>query len=114
MILRIIWYDHFLSLNPSRHIHIGAYTPGCSKSHLPSFITAQDELKSKGVEMTLCLATNDAYVMEVSRYNSHIYLFFISFIILLFMIKHNKNRHGDSLPVELMRVLFSFRIQKLN
>ena len=39
--------------------------PGCSKSHLPSFITAQDELKAKGVELTICVATNDAYVMEV-------------------------------------------------
>ena len=44
----------------------GAFTPGCSKSHLPSFITAQDELKSKGVELTICIATNDPYVMEVS------------------------------------------------
>lgn len=43
----------------------GAFTPGCSKSHLPSFITAQDELKAKGVELTICIATNDAYVMEV-------------------------------------------------
>jgi hypothetical protein len=43
----------------------GAFTPGCSKSHLPSFITAQDELKAKGVELTICTATNDAYVMEV-------------------------------------------------
>eukprot|EP00979_Chaetoceros_neogracilis_P003481 scaffold602_cov227-Chaetoceros_neogracile.AAC.3 len=42
----------------------GAFTPGCSKSHLPSFITAQDELKAKGVELTICVATNDAYVME--------------------------------------------------
>eukprot|EP00568_Trieres_chinensis_P009679 CAMPEP_0183306630 /NCGR_PEP_ID=MMETSP0160_2-20130417/13491_1 /TAXON_ID=2839 ORGANISM="Odontella Sinensis, Strain Grunow 1884" /NCGR_SAMPLE_ID=MMETSP0160_2 /ASSEMBLY_ACC=CAM_ASM_000250 /LENGTH=200 /DNA_ID=CAMNT_0025470055 /DNA_START=19 /DNA_END=621 /DNA_ORIENTATION=- len=42
----------------------GAFTPGCSKSHLPSFITAQDELKAKGVEMTICVATNDAFVME--------------------------------------------------
>ena len=42
----------------------GAYTPGCSKSHLPSFITAQDELKAKGVDLTICVATNDAYVME--------------------------------------------------
>jgi peroxiredoxin len=41
----------------------GAFTPGCSKSHLPSFMTAQDELKAKGVEMTICVATNDAYVM---------------------------------------------------
>ncbi|KAL3774300.1 hypothetical protein ACHAW5_010204 [Stephanodiscus triporus] len=42
----------------------GAFTPGCSKSHLPSFMTAQDELKAKGVELTICMATNDAYVME--------------------------------------------------
>ncbi|KAL3762364.1 hypothetical protein ACHAWU_003869 [Discostella pseudostelligera] len=42
----------------------GAFTPGCSKSHLPSFITAQEELKAKGVDMTICIATNDAYVME--------------------------------------------------
>jgi len=42
----------------------GAFTPGCSKSHLPSFITAQDELKAKGIELTICIATNDAYVME--------------------------------------------------
>jgi hypothetical protein len=41
--------------------------PGCSKSHLPSFMTAQDELKAKGVELTICMATNDAYVMEVSK-----------------------------------------------
>lgn len=42
----------------------GAFTPGCSKSHLPSFIDAQDELKAKGVELTICVATNDAFVME--------------------------------------------------
>lgn len=42
----------------------GAFTPGCSKSHLPSFITAKDELKDKGVELIICVATNDAYVME--------------------------------------------------
>jgi 2-Cys peroxiredoxin 5 len=43
----------------------GAFTPGCSKSHLPSFIEAQAALKEKGVEMTICLATNDPFVMEV-------------------------------------------------
>mmetsp|Transcript_14226 Transcript_14226/g.39448 ORF Transcript_14226/g.39448 Transcript_14226/m.39448 type:complete len:198 (+) Transcript_14226:133-726(+) len=42
----------------------GAFTPGCSKSHLPSFMEAQDELKAKGVELTICVATNDAFVME--------------------------------------------------
>mmetsp|Transcript_27101 Transcript_27101/g.48905 ORF Transcript_27101/g.48905 Transcript_27101/m.48905 type:complete len:163 (-) Transcript_27101:960-1448(-) len=42
----------------------GAFTPGCSKTHLPSFITAKEELKAKGVELIICIATNDAYVME--------------------------------------------------
>jgi len=44
----------------------GAFTPGCSKSHLPSFMDAQADLKAKGIEMTICVATNDAFVMEVS------------------------------------------------
>jgi peroxiredoxin len=42
----------------------GAFTPGCSKSHLPSFITAKDDLKEKGIDMVICIATNDLYVME--------------------------------------------------
>lgn len=42
----------------------GAFTPGCSRSHLPSFMEAQASLKEKGVDMTLCVATNDAYTME--------------------------------------------------
>ena len=46
----------------------GAFTPGCSKSHVPSFITAKDELQEKGVDLVVCVATNDAYVMEVSTY----------------------------------------------
>ena len=45
----------------------GAFTPGCSKSHLPSFIDAQAQLKEKGVDLTICVATNDHHVMEVSR-----------------------------------------------
>jgi hypothetical protein len=51
----------------------GAFTPRCSKAHLPSFITAQEELKAKGVELTICIATNDAYVMEVSQYRAILY-----------------------------------------
>ena len=59
----------------------GAFTPGCSKSHLPSFITAQEELKAKGVEETFCLATNDAFVMEVSCARSFIVQSFCSMYI---------------------------------
>ena len=43
----------------------GAFTPGCSKSHLPSFMTAYDEFTTKHqVDLILCVATNDAYTME--------------------------------------------------
>ena len=42
----------------------GAFTPGCSKSHLPSFINNYDALKAKGVDEVICTATNDAYVMH--------------------------------------------------
>jgi len=43
----------------------GAFTPGCSKSHLPSFIKAREKLRQKGVEMIIAVTTNDPYVMEV-------------------------------------------------
>ena len=41
----------------------GAFTPGCSKSHLPSYIADFDKLKAKGVDVIVCTATNDSYVM---------------------------------------------------
>eukprot|EP00522_Entomoneis_paludosa_P001716 CAMPEP_0172475752 /NCGR_PEP_ID=MMETSP1065-20121228/70030_1 /TAXON_ID=265537 /ORGANISM="Amphiprora paludosa, Strain CCMP125" /LENGTH=154 /DNA_ID=CAMNT_0013233967 /DNA_START=212 /DNA_END=676 /DNA_ORIENTATION=- len=50
----------------------GAFTPGCSKSHLPSFMDAQEELKAKGVDLTICVATNDPFVMEVTKPNSFV------------------------------------------
>jgi peroxiredoxin len=31
---------------------------------LPSFIDAQAALKEKGVDLTICIATNDVYVMD--------------------------------------------------
>ena len=43
----------------------GAFTPGCSKSHLPSFMTAYNELTTKHqIDVIVCVATNDAYTME--------------------------------------------------
>lgn len=42
----------------------GAFTPGCSKSHLPSFVEKYDELVASGVDHVVCTATNDPYVME--------------------------------------------------
>jgi peroxiredoxin len=42
----------------------GAFTPGCSRVHLPGFVTQADELKAKGVDTIACVAVNDAWVMD--------------------------------------------------
>jgi peroxiredoxin len=42
----------------------GAFTPGCSKVHLPGFVAQADELKAKGVSTIACVAVNDAWVMD--------------------------------------------------
>lgn len=41
----------------------GAYTPGCSKVHLPGYVENYDALKAKGVDTVACIAVNDAWVM---------------------------------------------------
>lgn len=43
----------------------GAFTPTCSKSHLPGFVALADEIKAKGVDLIVCTAVNDAFVMKV-------------------------------------------------
>jgi len=42
----------------------GAFTPGCSKTHLPGYVTDHEKIKGKGVAEIACIATNDAWVME--------------------------------------------------
>jgi glutaredoxin/glutathione-dependent peroxiredoxin len=42
----------------------GAYTPTCSKEHLPGFIARAEEIKAKGVDEIVCLAVNDPFVMQ--------------------------------------------------
>jgi len=42
----------------------GAFTPGCSKIHLPGFVRQADELAAKGVDKVACIAVNDAWVMD--------------------------------------------------
>jgi peroxiredoxin len=42
----------------------GAYTPTCSRQHLPGFIQKADALKAKGVDTIACTAVNDVFVMD--------------------------------------------------
>ena len=41
----------------------GAFTPGCSMTHLPGFVVNSDAIKAKGVDTIACMAVNDAFVM---------------------------------------------------
>jgi 2-Cys peroxiredoxin 5 len=42
----------------------GAFTPGCSKTHLPGYVADFDKLKAKGAEVIVCVSVNDPFVME--------------------------------------------------
>jgi peroxiredoxin len=42
----------------------GAFTPGCSKIHLPGFVARADEVRAKGIDTIACIAVNDAWVMD--------------------------------------------------
>ena len=44
----------------------GAFTPGCSKEHCPSFRKNAKTLKEKGVDSIFCTAVNDCFVLGES------------------------------------------------
>lgn len=45
----------------------GAFTPTCSKTHVPGFIQKFDEIRAKGVDAIAVTAVNDAYVLGAWR-----------------------------------------------
>ena len=42
----------------------GAFTPGCTKQHLPGFVEGATELAGKGVDKVVCISVNDPWVMD--------------------------------------------------
>ena len=42
----------------------GAFTPGCSKKHLPSFLDSTKKLQEKKIKKVFCISVNDPFVME--------------------------------------------------
>ncbi len=42
----------------------GAYTPGCSRTHLPGYVEQADAIKGRGVDEIVCVSVNDAFVMQ--------------------------------------------------
>src|SRR5262245_54688986 len=48
----------------------GAFTPTCSKTHLPGFVQNAAALKTKGVDTIACLAVNDVFVLDAWSKNA--------------------------------------------
>ncbi|KAI9245142.1 thioredoxin-like protein [Helicostylum pulchrum] len=42
----------------------GPFTPACSETHVPGFITAREALESKGVSEVVCISVMDGFVMN--------------------------------------------------
>jgi alkyl hydroperoxide reductase 1 len=45
-------------------LFLGPFTPACSETHVPGFLSAHDALKSKGVSEVICISVMDGFVMN--------------------------------------------------
>lgn len=55
----------------------GAFTPGCSNTHMPGFVVKADEILAAGVDQIICTSVNDAFVMgawQKSQNAEHIFM----------------------------------------
>jgi peroxiredoxin len=50
----------------------GAFTPGCSKIHLPGFVDQAQAVTDKGVDTIACISVNDAFVMDAWGKDQHV------------------------------------------
>ncbi|MBA2125825.1 peroxiredoxin [Hyphomicrobium methylovorum] len=41
----------------------GAYTPTCTKTHMPGFVNRIEEFKARGIDGVVCTAVNDIFVL---------------------------------------------------
>lgn len=42
----------------------GAFTPTCSRNHLPGFLANLDAIKAKGIDSVVCVTVNDIHVVN--------------------------------------------------
>ena len=49
----------------------GAFTPGCSNTHMPGFVVQADEILARGVDTIACVAVNDAFVLGAWQDNQN-------------------------------------------